>query len=406
MSASAFRVAIVGGGPVGLAIAARLAAGTHGRHLALRLLDGGPAPQWSVEHTDLRVYALSRASQRLLQGIGVWEAVAARRVSPYSSMQVWDGGHDDPGGVLRFEAADIGEPDLGHIVEDSLLRVALIEHLRSHTDVTLTFGARVASLEQGEDRATLRLEDGERVRADLIIAADGGSSRLRELAGLPVISCGYGQHAIVTHVSTEHDHELRARQRFLPDGPLAFLPLSDGRVSIVWSMPSAKAKALQVAAEPEFLQALQEASDGVLGTLSAPSPRGAFPLRMLHLLRYTQPGLVLTGDAAHTVHPLAGQGMNLGLLDAAQLASTLERALDEGQTPGDLRVLRRYERASKGENLAMLLALDAMARGFPVSGLTSPLRRAGFAIMQGFAPGRRWLMRQALGTSSPRSARY
>jgi 2-polyprenyl-6-methoxyphenol hydroxylase-like FAD-dependent oxidoreductase len=143
MSAAAYRVVIVGGGPVGLAVAARLASGSHGQHLAVRLLDGRQAPQWRSERTDLRVYALSRASQRLLQGVGVWEAIAARRVSPYTSMQVWDGRHDDAAGSLRFEAAEIGEPDLGHIVEDCLLRVALIEHLRACTNVTLTFGVRV-----------------------------------------------------------------------------------------------------------------------------------------------------------------------------------------------------------------------------------------------------------------------
>lgn len=404
MNASQYRVVIVGGGPVGLAVAARLAGGPHRERLAVRLLDGREAPVWRSDHTDLRVYALSRASQHLLENIGVWEAAAARRVSPYTSMHVWDGRHDDAAGSLRFQAADIGEPDLGHIVEDSLLRVVLLDNLRARTNVTLTFGASVASLETGTESSSLWLENGERIRADLIVAADGTGSRLRELAGLPVITCGYGQQALVTHVACERDHERCARQRFLPDGPLAFLPLADGRVSIVWSMPADRAQALLAAAEPAFLQALQEASDGVLGELSAPAPRAAFGLRMLHALRYAQQGLVLTGDAAHTVHPLAGQGMNLGLLDAAQLAVTLEQALDEGQAPGDLRVLRRYELASKSENLAMLLALDALARGFPVAGWTAPLRRVGFSLMQGFAPGRHWLMRQALGTSSPRSA--
>ncbi len=400
------RVLIVGGGPVGLALAARLACGPYRQQLDVRVLDGRDPPVWSRERTDLRVYALSRLSQQLLDSVGAWDAVAAARISPYRSMLVWEGSLDDGVGVLRFDAAEIGEPDLGHIVEDSLLRVSLLDVLRTRTEATLTFGRSVESLEFGADDVSLKLDDGERIRADLIVAADGSASRLRALAQLPVITEGYGQQALVAHIGCELDHGQCARQRFLPGGPLAFLPLADGRASIVWSMPVAQAESLLAADEAVFLGALQQASGGVLGRLSAPSPRAAFPLRALHVLRYSAPRLVLVGDAAHTVHPLAGQGMNLGLLDAAQLAGVLEQALEEGQSPGDLRVLRRYERASKGENLAMLLALDVIARSRNLPGWVSPARRFGLSAVQRFGSGRRWLMRQALGIGSRRAALF
>ncbi len=368
------------------------------------MLDGRDPPEWSAQRTDLRVYALSRLSQQLFDSVGAWDAVTAARVSPYRSMLVWEGSPNDDVGVLRFDAAEIGEPDLGHIVEDSLLRVALLDVLRTRTETSLTFGRRVKSLDTGADDVMVRLDDGERIRADLIVAADGSASRLRELAQLPVVTEAYGQQAVVAHIDCELDHGQCARQRFLAGGPLALLPLADGRVSIVWSMPVAQAESLLAADEASFLVALQQASGGVLGRLSAPSPRAAFPLRALHALRYCAPRLVLAGDAAHTVHPLAGQGMNLGLLDATRLARTLEQALDEGQSPGDLRVLRRYERASKGENLAMLLALDVIARSGNLPGWVSPARRFGLSAVQWFGPGRRWLMRQALGTGSRRGA--
>jgi len=388
-------ILISGGGPVGLTLAALLDAVRF--DLAVWIVEPRDLPRWRAEHTDLRVYALSRASQRILEHGGVWSSIAGRRACAYERMHVWEG--DDPEGPasIRFDCADVGEPDLGHIVEDVLLRDALLAPLARSSRVQIAAGCAVESVDMRPDAAVVTLSDGAKVRASLVVAADGGGSPVRGMLDLPAVSKGYGQTAIVAHVGTERPHGAVARQRFLPGGPLALLPLSDGRSSVVWSLPSAEAQRLTAASDGEFLAALEDASGRVLGRLGPISARAGFPLQILHALRYCCSRGVLVGDAAHVAHPLAGQGMNLGLADAACLAAEVEAGLAAGLDPGDVRVLRRYERRRKADNLSMLLAMDALHRLFGLPAVAAPIRAAGLALTDAAGPAKQWLMRRALG---------
>jgi 2-octaprenylphenol hydroxylase len=390
---------IAGAGVVGLGVAALLATGRCADRLRVRVLEAGALPQWRADETDLRVYALSRASQRVLESVGAWQRVTARRIGAYRRMHVWEGS-DPAASALEFDSADIAEPDLGHIVEDSLLRAALAEVLAAAPSAELAHGAGIESVDVDARAARVRLADGRMAQGTLLVAADGSESAVRGMLALPVVARSYGQTGLVTHVASERPHRETAWQRFLPGGPLAFLPLADGRSSIVWSLPSARAAELLAAEPGAFLAELQSASAGVLGELGPCGARAGFPLQALHARRYCAPRAVLVGDAAHTVHPLAGQGMNLGLLDAAALARVVEDALLAGEDPGDLKVLRRYERERKGENLEMLVALDALHRLFGLPPWAASLRGAGLHAVDESQVAKHFFMRRALGLNA------
>jgi 2-octaprenylphenol hydroxylase len=390
---------VAGAGVVGLATAALLATGRCADRLRVHVLDARAPPPWRAEDVDLRVYALSRASQQLLESVGAWRSIAARRACAYRRMHVWEGS-DPSEGALEFDSADIAEPDLGHIVEDGLIRTALADVLKAARNAEVTTGAAVESLETETHSAVVRLAGGRTLRGTLLVAADGSDSAVRRLLALPVAAHSYGQTALVTHVASTKPHRETAWQRFLPGGPLAFLPLVDGRSSVVWSLPSQRAAELIAAAPDEFVAALTSASAGVLGELTSCSARAGFPLQALHALRYCAPRAALVGDAAHTVHPLAGQGMNLGLLDAAALAAVIEDAVLAGEDPGDARVLRRYERERKGDNLKMLAAFDTLNRLFRLPAWAAPARGLGLRAVNATAPAKRLLMQQALGLAA------
>jgi 2-octaprenylphenol hydroxylase len=312
---------------------------------------------------------------------------------------VWEGA-DPNGAALEFDSADIGEPDLGHIVEDNLLRTTLVDVLAAASNAELTLGAEIESIEVERREAIVRLKSGGSARGTVLVAADGGDSAVRRLLDLPVMVLSYEQTAIVTHVASSLPHRETAWQRFLPGGPLAFLPLTDGRSSVVWSLPTQRADALLAADPDAFVAELQTASAGALGALESTAARAGFPLQAMHARHYCAPRAALVGDAAHTVHPLAGQGMNLGLLDAACIALVIEDAVLAGEDPGDLKVLRRYERERKGGNLEMLLALDALHRLFRLPGWAAPLRAAGLKAVDSSGIAKRVLMQRALGLTA------
>lgn len=390
-----FDVVIAGGGMVGSALACAL--GREGFSVGL-VESREPQRAWPQGEIDLRVSALSRSSQNILANLGAWPRMAALRISPYQRMEVWDAGSN---GRVRFDCAGIGEPDLGHIVENRVTQLALWQEMEGIETIERFCPARAQDLDlKGH---SLRLEDGRALRAGLIVAADGRDSPILRMAGIEVHGWPYDQYALVATVTPADDHRQTAWQRFLPTGPLAFLPLDDGRCSIVWSSEPEEAARLRELEESEFLRLLTKASEGTLGDLLAVGPRAVFPLRLQHALSYVLPGLALVGDAAHAIHPLAGQGVNLGLLDAATLAQCLIEGRNAGRKAGDIRDLRRYERSRKGNNIAMLAAMDAFKRLFsnhnPLLGLA---RGLGLNLADRIPLLNHCFMRQALGLEGER----
>jgi 2-polyprenylphenol 6-hydroxylase len=349
------------------------------------------------EDWDLRVFALSRASQRLLELAGVWSHIPPARKFPYERMCVWDArGAPRGAGSLTFDCAEIGEPNLGHIVDGRLLGASCLRAAAAAGAVLIEGSLKAIDLASSEAR--VQLEDGREFGARLLIAADGTASRSRELLGIETAGHDYHQEALVAHVRTARAHESTAWQRFLATGPLAFLPLSDGRSSIVWSTGIEEAKRLRALDAAGFAAALEEASGGFLGAIELTTPVAAFPIKLAHALEYARPRAVLLGDAGHAVHPLAGQGLNLGLLDCAALAEVLGEAGGDAALLGDLRLLRRYERWRKSENLIAATALDGLERLFSSDGaVTTRLRMAGLGAVERMPFVKRHLAKRALG---------
>jgi 2-octaprenylphenol hydroxylase len=388
-----FDLIIVGGGMVGAALACAVAdAGLHVCVLETR----EPQRSWPEDEVDLRVSALTRASQRMLENLQVWPRMAQMRISPYTEMEVWDA---QGSGRIHFSAADIGEPDLGHIVENRITQLALWERLERLPNVTIRCPAVVAALRLDQTPG-LVLQDGESLSAKLIVAADGRDSQLRGMADIGTKGWDYDQHAIVATVRPTQHHRHSARQRFMPRGPLALLPINDGRCSIVWSTSPNQADELMALTDESFCDRLTRASEAVLGEIVDVGPRGLFPLRLGHAETYCRPGFVLVGDAAHAMHPLAGQGVNLGFMDALTLADVVIEASRSGRAIGSFATLRRYERARKGPNMAMLAAMDAFKRIFSNDLMPLKLiRNLGLDVADRSGFIKHQLIRRAMGIS-------
>jgi 2-octaprenylphenol hydroxylase len=394
-----FDVVIVGGAMAGAGTAALLAATPATASLRVALVEPKPAtlpaPGAPIE---LRVSALSRASQQLLERTGAWPAVALS-AGAYQRMVVWEQRMDPDGpGALVFDAAELGEPDLGHIAENRSTQAALTARAQEAGVVLLRAG--LTTLENAGDAIRIALDDGRVYRAALAVGADGAESVVRRLSGIAVRGSDYVQRAVVAHLQPERPHAETAWQRFLDTGPLALLPLADGRVSLVWSTLPAVAEELAGCGEEEFAARVTESSAEVLGRLTPASPRASFPLRLLHAKRYAADRVVLVGDAAHTVHPLAGQGINLAFLDAAALVDVLGGAVESGDDPGEMRVLRRYERWRKAEALPAILLLDGIKRlFFGDNPMQSRLRQQALGFVQSARPLKRMFMQRALGVA-------
>jgi 2-octaprenylphenol hydroxylase len=392
-----FDVVVVGGAMAGAGTAALIAATPATQELRVALVEPRPVTLPAADAPlDIRVSALSRASQQLLELTGAWAAVAAR-AAPYQRMVVWEERQDPEGpDALAFDAAELGEPDLGHIGENLTIQAAL--SARAQAQGVLLLGADLATLEWTRDAVRIGLGDGREFSAGLVVGADGADSAVRRHAGIEARSRDYGQRAVVAHLASERPHAATARQRFLDTGPLALLPLADGRSSLVWSTLPGRAEELTECPEAEFADRVTEASAGVLGRLVTTTPRASFPLRLLHARRYAAHRVALVGDAAHTVHPLAGQGINLAFLDAAALVDVLGAALAAGDDPGELPVLRRYERWRKAEALPAIALLDGIKRlFFGGNPLQSRLRQGMLGVAQSSTTLKRALMRRALG---------
>ncbi|WPO99750.1 2-octaprenyl-3-methyl-6-methoxy-1,4-benzoquinol hydroxylase [Pseudomonas sp. HR96] len=390
---------IVGAGMVGSALALAL----RDSGLNLVLVDGSPldlAPFEAQAGFDPRVSALSMASQRLLQRLGAWPGILARRASPYRRMDVWDGSGT---GHIRFDAASVHADVLGHIVENRVVQDALLEQLRD-SSVGLLANARLEQMRRSGDDWLLTLSGGRSLRAPLVVAADGANSAVRRLTGTPTREWDYLHHAIVTSVRCSEPNQATAWQRFTDDGPLAFLPLQQGDdrhwCSIVWSTTPVQAERLMKLDDLGFCRALEQAFEGRLGQVLHTDLRVCVPLRQRHAKRYVAPGLALIGDAAHTIHPLAGQGVNLGLLDAAVLAEELAAAQGRGEALADLRVLSRYERRRMPHNLALMAAMQGFERLFQADPLPLRwLRNSGLGLVESLPSAKALFVRQALGLS-------
>jgi 2-octaprenylphenol hydroxylase len=345
---------------------------------------------------DLRVFALSRASQRLLQSCGAWQLLPPERLCAYERMCVWDATGTPGGkGSLTFDCAEIGEPNLGFIVDGHVLNDACRRTAAAAGAVGIE--ASVGSIGMGSSCVQIGLADGRALDAKLLIAADGASSKTRDLLGIETAGHAYHQDALVAHVRTAEPHRATAWQRFLTTGTLAFLPLPDGRSSIVWSVGRAEAARLRALDAVGFGAALREASAGALGDVELATSVERYSLQLQYALAYARPRAVLLGDAAHTVHPLAGQGLNLGLLDCASLAEELAAA-DDPDLLGDYRLLRRYERRRKSENLLAATALDGLQRLFTSpSGTLGWLRSSGLEVVGKLPYMKRRLAQRALG---------
>lgn len=386
-----FDAVIVGAGIVGGTLAGLLIKG--GRKIAVvepRL----PEPFEPESDFGLRVSAISRASQRALVEVSAWERVLAKRAHAYEAMQVWDAGGS---GEIRFDSSEMGEADLGHIVENSVIQSSLLEVLATNTHVTLFTPSKVVSMSNTESGGRLiTLDTGEQLSANLIVGADGSQSVIRDLAGLSVMREDYGQKGLVTVVKTEQTHQNTAWQRFLSGGPLAFLPLDNGYSSIVWTLPADRADRHLKQSEDEFKRVLAEALDYRLGAITDIGPRAAFPLMGSQASAYIATGVALVGDSAHTIHPLAGQGVNLGIKDAVALAELLSPL--SSREWGSHKRLRQYERARKGDDVLTMKVME----GFKIlfghdADVVKLARNTGLNIFNSIPLLKQQIMRSAMG---------
>lgn len=367
-------VAMVGGGVVGASAALLLARSG----LDVALIEASEPRAWHAAHPDLRVYAIAPDNAALLNALGVWHGVVDARAKAYRRMRVWDAAG---GGELVFDADAFARTELGWIVEHGLLVDRLWKAL-SRSGVRLHCPARVEQCEQFDDRVRLQLDDGLRVEAAIAVAADGADSTLRQLANMPIARHDYGQRGIVAYVDSAQPHEDTAWQRFLSTGPLAFLPCADllgervgHRSSIVWTVPDHDAVALIAADDRQFGHALTNASGGRLGDIAVTSARAAFPLRRQLAQQLVQGRVLVVGDAAHVVHPLAGQGVNLGLRDVAALCASVDTARAKGVDWSSPQRLARWARKRKSENALAAHAFDGINRVFSSDNMLATLLR-------------------------------
>ncbi|SCX48245.1 UbiH/UbiF family hydroxylase [Nitrosospira sp. Nsp1] len=353
-----FDVIIVGGGLVGASLALAL----KDSGLKIALVESRPPLPLPVDDSwDSRIYAISPGSTAFLQNLEVWQTLDKSRMSPVYNMAVFG---DDSAARIDFSAYDIGFPELAFILENRQLQAAVWEALkRRKKHLKIFCPAQCTSITWADSHADLQLADGNVLQGSLIVGADGLNSWVREQAEITVVRHSYQQTGVVANFNAERRHNNIAHQWFRRDGVLALLPLPDNRVSMVWSAREELARKLLGLPEAELCQQVAEASCHTLGELQLVTRPAAFPLNFVHVNKLVQSRLALIGDAAHGIHPLAGQGVNLGLRDAHELASTL---MSRGLQPdcGDYRLLRRYERARKEDILAMELVTDGLQKLF------------------------------------------
>ncbi len=404
-----YDIAIIGGGMAGLALAASL------KHSALRiaLVEGRELPCMDTEPSlafpaesdvskyDARVSALTPASVELLSDVGAWRFIESARHQPFQTMHVWDAMGT---AELHFTAEEVGAPMLGCIVENAITLDALFRSLQRASNLDVYCPRTLLALRTSSDAGAVQqldLDDGRTLHAQLVVAADGGNSQVRQLADFDSRHWSYQQKAVVATVRTAKSHQNTAWQRFLPEGPLAFLPLADPEQklsTIVWSADTDVAESILHSDDDQFRKSLERAFESQLGPIEATSRRFCFPLQQNHATDYVKPGIALIGDAAHVIHPLAGQGVNLGLKDVEILSNEILRALEAGVSLGDELFLQRYQRRRKSDNLAMMAAVETFKRLFGSRSLPLVwLRNEGMRRVSGITPLKQRIVRHAMG---------
>lgn len=388
-----YDIIIVGSGMVGLTMACLLGDSP----LRVAVLDvQTPATTWNNNTYDLRVSAITPFSQKIFQKIDAWSAIQAERVSAFHKMHVWDAASD---GVLDFDSAEVGVTQLGWIIENRVMQKALFERLKHYSNINFICPFQLETLEFSSEKVYVGALHTAPISAQLLIAADGAESKVRKLANIAIKTHSYAHTALVATVRTEKTHEETAWQKFLTTGPLAFLPLSDPNYcSIVWSTSQQHAEELKQLNEKEFCKTLAVNFGYQLGKIESASECAAFPLRMRHAKNYVQDNLVLMGDAAHTIHPLAGQGVNMGIADASCLAQIILNAHAKKRDIASLYTLRPYERERKAENLKMLTVVDVLKKLFANESMSIQwLRGLGLKLTNKSGFIKNYLMRSAMG---------
>jgi 2-octaprenyl-6-methoxyphenol hydroxylase len=385
---STYDVAIVGGGIVGTLAACLL----KDSGLKVALIE---AATGSVAVDRGQAYSINQLSSRIFAGLGLWESIRPQ-VETYQHVQLSDG---DFAAVVKFEPTDIAATTLGYVAEHRVLLKELQALLQRCTNVDWLCPAKVVEFDR--DRATLTIErsgETQEIQAKLVVAADGAKSPLRQAAGIKTIGWRYWQACVVAFIKPEKFHENTAYERFQTDGPFAILPLPEGICRIVWTAPKAETERILQMERSAFLALLKERYGDQMGELELVGERSVFPVQLLHSRQYVKPGLALIGDAAHCCHPVGGQGINLGIRDAAALVEVIMAAVQQGEDFGSLAVLRRYERWRKWENLVILGFTDILTRTF--SNRIWPIvliRRAGLVVMERVQPVKSLALRLMLG---------
>jgi 3-demethoxyubiquinol 3-hydroxylase len=386
-----FDVIIVGGGMVGAAVACSLG----GSGLQVAVIEKAPPQPFSPEQPhDLRVSALSIASKKILETVGAWQGIEDRRVCPFRRMRVWE-----TAGDTEFCSDDINYPQLGYIVENRVIQLALLDRLADFDNISLISPISINKIQYSVAKPTeITLDDGRVLSTKILVAADGGQSRVRQTVGIGVTSWDYKQHALVIYIETEYGQQDITWQRFVPSGPQAFLPLTGHYGSIVWYQSPDEVSRLKTLSSDELKQELMATFPDALGQVKNVLATASFPLKRQHAQAYVKPGVVLVGDAAHMINPLAGQGVNIGLLDAAALGEVLVDAVKQGIDPSELRVLKQYEKMRRNENLKMMTVMDVFYQVFSNEILPMKIvRNLGLGLAERILPAKNKVMRMAMG---------
>ena len=392
-----YDVVIVGGGMVGATIACALG----DSDLSVAVVEQQyPKSFDSSQPNDLRVSAISVASQNILQMIGAWDGILSRRSCPYRRMKVWEASEEHA--ATEFISDHIGHQHLGHIVENRVIQLALLERLEAFSNIDLLCPAIISDIDYSAGSSLLTFDDDKQIVAKLLIAADGGESKVRQAAGIGVTQWDYNQSALVASVETMFPQQDITWQQFTPTGPLAFLPLKGKNASLVWYNTPENIKRLMQLDDRSFMAELNATFPASLGEIASLLGRASFPLRRQHAQDYVLEGLALAGDAAHMIHPLAGQGVNIGLLDAAALAEVVLTAHRYGEDFCSLETLREYEKQRRQHNFLMMQTMDTFYRVFSNDiGPLKLLRNVGLSVAGKVSPARNKVMQFAMGLEGP-----